>query len=175
MNPEQLGRTAIRRIEQAAGPARDHWLVAHGLRADAAPPSDGSPEDRLLDACRIIASHGRLLEAGLAAGRDSGWLLHPGRGLRMNEIVAVAALLSGGLEWAVLRGRVAADPARHDVALALNLVCKTLDIPLGALALDRLELYAWKPRPGHWLLQRLARTSREPGWLERRFAGRRAS
>lgn len=172
MTPDMLSTIARRRVEQAAGAAQDRWLAAHGLTGEstATKAGSGSPEDQFLAACRKIAARGRLLEVGLAAGRDSNWLLHPERGLRMCELLVVATRLATSespLDWAALRARIDAEQLAGPVALTLNLICKTLDIPLGAVALDRLELYAWKPRPGSWPLRKLSGKQRVPGYPER--------
>lgn len=171
MNPDALFSIACRRVEQAAGPQRDAWLRAHGLVSfspASTPPADA--EQRFFDLCRTIAARGRLLEAGLAAGRDSRWLLHPARGLLLNLLLQLALLIAPErtpLNWTALRKRISSEKRSSEVALTLNLLCKTLDIPIGALALDRLELYAWRPRPGRWWMRLLTRKDRAPGRLER--------
>lgn len=174
MNESELWETAVRRVTLAAGSAAPIWLARHGLAGR--PPAVPHPAHRtahILEVARTIAFHGRLLEAGLAAGREPDWFLHPGRGLRMREIHDLAVQLLSPVDWDVLRTCASPGETRREMALALNLVCKTLDIPLGAVALDRLALYAWTPQPAGRYMNLLLKPGRKPGRLERWLTRRR--
>ncbi len=174
MNEKELWETAVRRVAQAAGAAAPDWLARHGLDR---PPASFAPEAagaaQLVEASQRIAAHGRLLETGLAEGLESDWFLHPGRGLRMREVYELAVLLLAPPDRHALRAGASTGETRHALALALNLVCKTLDIPLGAVALDRLDLYAWRPRRREWVRPFFLKPGRKPGRLERWLSGRR--